>query len=149
MRISNLFHSRAVALVLSLGMLAWASPASAQLAKGAVSATCNVGGSPAQLYAEYEVYGDSQVWTERSTGRFSDLVQSGLTTTYWQGYINTAYGRFMLSGENRFVEAHPVGGRYSDKRTLEIISTGPNTFLLKDFFADNQPTFPCQVTGRK
>lgn len=149
MNISHYKRSWLAALALSIGVFAWASPASAQLAKGAVNASCNVGGSPARLYAEYEVYGDSQVWTERATGRFSDLVQSGLTTTYWQGYIDTVFGRFMLSGENSFVEAHPVGGRYSDKRTLEIISTGTNTFLLKDFFADNQPTFPCQVTERK
>ncbi len=124
-----------------------ASPASSQQAAGEVRAMCTVMGGPAQLHVQYEIYGDYQVWMDRATGQFQDMVGSGLTTTYWQGYIDTAYGRYLLSGENNFLEALPQGGYYSDKVTLEVIATGPNTFMLRDFFSDQQPTYPCQIVG--
>ena len=46
-----------------------------------------------------------------------------------------------------FVDAIPVGASYSGKRTLQIISTGPKTFLLKDYFSDAKLVYPCRLNG--
>ncbi|PEQ11049.1 hypothetical protein B2G71_18550 [Novosphingobium sp. PC22D] len=136
-------------LALGLGGLALAgasfgAPASAGPSSGFVKATCNVGGASALLYAQYEIYGDYDVYA--SGGRFAGIVGSGNTTTHWKGHIDTVYGRYTLSGENNFVDAIPVNGGYSGKRTLQIISTGSKTFLLKDYFADRQTVYPCRMT---
>ncbi len=135
----------------AIGALAIASVAtagaSAQQASGVVTATCNVMGTPAQLYAQYEVYGDYTVFQDRVSRQFQDIVGSGYTNTHWQGYVDTQFGRYNLSGENNFIDAIPAGGYYSQKVTYEVISTGQNTFMFKDFFNDGQPVIPCQITG--
>jgi len=40
-----------------------------------------------------------------------------------------------------------VGASYSGKRTLQIISTGPKTFLLKDYFSAAKLVYPCRLNG--
>lgn len=140
----NLLPAKFVLTSASIVALAAGSPALAQ-DSGSVSASCNVGGAPAQLHAQYKIVGQYETFVKG--GFFAGSVGTGDSTTYWRGTIDTIYGQYRLSGENRFVDAIPVGGTYSGKRTLQIISTGPKTFLLKDYFSDAKLVYPCRLNG--
>jgi hypothetical protein len=140
----NLLPVRLLLASATMTALAAGSPALAQNS-GSVSASCNVGGAPAQLHAQYETVGQYETFAKG--GFFGGSIGTGGSTTYWSGTIDTIYGQYRLSGENRFVDAIPVGASYSGKRTLQIISTGPKTFLLKDYFSDAKLVYPCRLNG--
>lgn len=131
--------------VLTASALALAGlPAIAQGETGTISATCQIQGQASPMQMNYTRYRDTVVWSDRhgTNSSATDMGQWG--TVYWEGRINTPYGPYNLSGENQFIEAMPVGGVYSDKITLEISQTSPNSFTMRDFFNDG-PVMPCQI----
>lgn len=135
---------RTLILAAALGLAA--APAASAQQTGVVHATCNVQGTPAQMVLQYTRYRDTVVWQDRhgTNSEAIDMQQWG--PTHWEGYVDTQYGRYRLTGENNFIEAWPVGGVYSDMVTYEVTQTGPMTFLFTDFY--NGGSIPCQITSQ-
>lgn len=131
---------------LAIAALVAAAPAALAQQTGTITATCNIQGVASPMQMQYTRYRDVAVWQDQHglNAEAIDLQQWG--PTYWEGLIDTPYGRYTLSGENLFIDAFPVGGYYSDKITLEVTLTGPQTFTMRDFFNDGVP-FPCEITG--
>lgn len=117
----------------------------AQEQTGVIYAQCNTTAGAAQLALQFTRYGDAVVWMGRHGvgSSATDMQQWG--TTWWEGYADTPQGRWVISGENTFIEARPQNGYYSDTITFEIIQTGQTAFTLRDFY--NGGDIPCQVTG--
>jgi hypothetical protein len=121
-----------------------ATGAAAQGQTGLIHAVCQVAGVASPLQLQFTRYRDGVVWMDRHglNSTVTDMQQWG--TTYWEGAIDTPYGRYTLTGENNFIEAWPVGGVYSDMVTLQLTVTGPNTFSFRDFY-NGGPPIPCRI----
>ncbi len=135
---------RTILAAAALGLAA--VPAASAEQTGTLHATCNVQGTPAQMVLQYTRYRDVVVWqNQHGLGSEAvDMQQWG--PTYWEGYIDTQFGRYVLTGENNFIEAIPLGGVYSQMITYEVTQTGPGAFLFTDFY--NGGSVPCQLHGQ-
>lgn len=136
-----------IRILLLLAALAGTAHTASAQETGSFIASCTVQGTPAQMQMNYTRYRDVTVWQDGHGGnsQTTDMGQWG--PTHWNGVINTAFGQYRLSGENQFIEAHLVGGVYSDMITLEVAQTGPTTFGMRDYFNDG-PWMPCEITSQ-
>ena len=113
---------------------------------GVVQAQCNLQGAPVQLVLQYTAYQDTAVWMgQHGVGsQATDMGQLG--TIWWEGYADSAYGRFNISGENSIITAISQGGYYSQRVTFQIVQQGQRNFILRDQFGDIGDV-PCQITA--
>lgn len=139
---------RAAALVLC-GVSAFAArPAAAQELTGVITAHCQTATGAVQVVMKYTAYRDAVVWMNQHGLGASATDMRRYGTIWWEGYAQTGNGRYVISGENGFIEARPQNGVYSDTITYQIINRGRNSFILHNFYSRG-PDIPCQVVDMR